>query len=108
MPTSKNSFLSIHIKKFLTPFLCVYPDFYLHSFISKLLSGRKPPNPGRPGPFLTIYPYFYIFTYTFFQKTPSLDAPLAGCRVSSPPPSQATAHNQSSGRLRENCVCFCN
>ena len=42
--------------------------------------------------FLCIYPYFLTFTYTIFQKTPSLDAPawMPGPSHTRHPPLHAT------------------
>src|SRR6218665_1670588 len=112
MPTSKK-FFSINSYPKISDdlFYAFIPIFtFIPSFLN-FFPDESPPYPARPAPFLTIYPYFYIFTYTFFRKIhrwmpPWLDA--RGRRTHPHPPSQATAHNRSSGRLRENCVCFCN
>jgi len=96
MPTSKK-FFSINSYPKISDdlFYAFIPIFtFIPSFLN-FFPDESPPYPGRPGPFLTIYPYFYIFTYTFFQKTPSLDAPLAGCPGPSHPPAPPFASHCS-------------
>src|SRR6218665_3375163 len=57
----------------------------IFTIISKLLSGRAPPDPGCPGlsPFLFIFkhlPLLFCHLPTFFLKTPSFQwMPPAGC-----------------------------
>src|SRR6218665_923156 len=80
--------MSLHLQKFLTTFLAISPN----AFISKLLSGCPPfilDARGRHrflSSILSIYPYFLTFAYTFFQKTPSLDAPGLMPRAVAPTP----------------------
>jgi len=108
-PQIKKMVLSQFIStNFWRPFLVICPNFSeisihnIFTFISKLLSGW-PPYPGCPGSwtfFLLLFMHLPLFINVyihFFQKTPSLDAPLPpGCSEPShplapPPPLHATA-----------------
>ena len=70
-------------RKFWRPF---FQSFLPMSTFSFWTSFRMPHYPGCPGPFFTFYAFtltFSTFTYAFFQKTLSLDAP----RLDAPGPS---------------------
>src|SRR6218665_560591 len=104
MPTSKKLFsINSYPKMSDDLFYAFIPIFtFIPSFLN-FFTDESPPYPRRPGPFLTIYPYFCIFTYTFFRKLPRWMPPwldALGRRTHPHPPSQATAHNRSSGRLK--------
>ena len=89
--------------KFWRLFFSHFSRFLL--FLSEHLSGC-PPYSGSPGPFFTFYAFtltFSTFTYAFFQKTPSLDAPRVdarGRRTTAPPSATGNDIHKTQTKVR--------